>query len=288
MVIGEPYRIGAALYTPADTMNYDEVGYAAGDSGSGITGSHHTLPLPSYVEVTSLATGKTILVRLARRGPMNGDAVVALSPAAFAQLGVAAGEPVRVRRVNPPEEERAALREGRAAPARMDTPPSLVAVLKRKLPGQGSATLAPVPPAAPKAIAVGAVPASSVALQQAAPFPATAAPASARPIPEGTPPPLPPLQTATVAARSKQPQHAAVAPQKPAASGHGNYLVQAATMSTRDRAQKVASSVGGSVSPAGRYFRVQTGPFDTREQAQASLAKVRAAGYSDARISNKG
>jgi rare lipoprotein A len=288
MVIGEPYRIGAALYTPADTMNYDEVGYAAADSGSGITGSHHTLPLPSYVEVTSLATGKTILVRLARRGPMNGDAVVGLSPAAFAQLGVSAGEPVRVRRVNPPEEERAALREGRAAPARMDTPPSLVAVLKRKLPGQGSATLAPIPPLAPKAVAAVAVPASSVALHDTTPVTARATAASARPAPESAPPPLPPLRTATApGARSKQPQHPAVALPKPPGSRHGNYVVQAATMSTRDRAQKVASAIGGSVSAAGRYFRVQTGPFDSREQAQASLAKVRAAGYSDARISNR-
>src|SRR4051812_23701223 len=47
IVVGQPYRVGASLYTPADTMNYDEVGYAAADSGVGVTGSHHTLPLPS-------------------------------------------------------------------------------------------------------------------------------------------------------------------------------------------------------------------------------------------------
>src|SRR5690606_15955556 len=57
VVIGDPYRIGNVAYTPEDVLNYDEVGYlAAGDAeGRGISASHHTLPLPSYVEVTSLA-----------------------------------------------------------------------------------------------------------------------------------------------------------------------------------------------------------------------------------------
>jgi rare lipoprotein A len=68
----------------------------------------------------------------------------------------------------------------------------------------------------------------------------------------------------------------------------GNYAVQAATMSTLERARKVAAAVGGSVVPAGRYFRVRTGPFANRRQAEASLAKVRAAGYSDARILTNG
>jgi rare lipoprotein A len=68
----------------------------------------------------------------------------------------------------------------------------------------------------------------------------------------------------------------------------GAYLVQAAAMSTMERAQKVAGSIGGSVSKAGQYFRVRTGPFATRQQAEASLAKVKAAGYSDARILTDG
>ena len=59
-------------------------------------------------------------------------------------------------------------------------------------------------------------------------------------------------------------------------------------MSTLDRAKNVAGAVGGSVSQSGKYYRVRTGPFATREQAEASLAKVRAAGYSDARISTNG
>jgi rare lipoprotein A len=289
VVIGDPYKIGAKLYTPADTMNYDAVGFAATGSGEGVTGSHHTLPLPSYVEVTSLDSGKTILVRLERRGPMDGDALIALSPMAMSQLGVAAGAPVRVRRVNPPEQDRAALRAGRSASARMDTPASLVAVLKRKLPGEGAAPLTPPPPASPKAIATVAVPPSVAAhppqVERTAATPSTPPPAKA----DSAPPSLPPLAAHTPAtvAKSPEPRHAAApaAPQHSAtAEAHGRYGVQAATMSTLERAKKVAGAIDGSVSKAGRYYRVHTGPFATRKQAEASLAKVRAAGYSDARI----
>jgi rare lipoprotein A len=307
VVIGDPYKIGATLYTPADTMNYDAVGFAAADAGSGVTGSHHTLPLPSYVEVTSLDSGRTILVRLERRGPMSGDAVVALSPAAFAQLGATAGAPVRIRRVNPPEEDRAALRAGRTAPARMDTPASLVAVLKRKLPGEGAVALTPPKPATPAAIASVAVAPSVAArppqVQQAAAKPVAPA---ARTSTRGAPPPLPPLAARSapvvqtrgpvpvVVARLEQPQSeaapapVAAAPRPAAADEQGRFAVQAAAMSTPERAQKVAGAIGGSVTKSGRYYRVHTGPFATRQQAEASLAKVRAAGYSDARIYTNG
>jgi rare lipoprotein A len=302
VVVGDPYKIGGTLFTPADTMNYDEVGYSAADQGAGVTGSHHTLPLPSYVEVTSLISGKTILVRIERRGPMAGNALIALSPAAFAQLGASPGDPIRVRRVNPPEEERAALRAGRTAPMRMETPPGLVAVLKRKLSGEGSVALAPKAVAAPTALASVELPPSSAAqrppVHQVALIPATSVPAQTSR--HGTPPPLPPLSPhagpdspspAVVVARLEKPPAVAApiaTPRQPTRDGAGNFVVQAAAMSTRDRAQKVAGAIGGSVSQAGQYYRVRTGPFATREQAEASLAKVRAAGYSDARISTNG
>src|SRR5690606_29754421 len=71
-----------------------------------------------------------------RRGPMDGHALIGLSRGAIAQLSASNGTPVRVRRVNPPEDERALLRAGSPAPLRMDTPMPLVEVLKRKLPDQ--------------------------------------------------------------------------------------------------------------------------------------------------------
>jgi len=137
VVLGDPFTIDGKVFTPVDKLNYDEVGYAQADAdgGAGISASHRTLPLPSYVEITSLETGHTILVRAERRGPMSGDGLISLSEGAMAQLGASGRTPVRVRRVNPPEQERALLRSGASAPQRMATPMTLVAVLKRKLPG---------------------------------------------------------------------------------------------------------------------------------------------------------
>src|SRR3546814_10508243 len=50
---------------------------------------HKTLPLPSYVEVTALDTGRTILVRVNDRGPMVTDRLIGLSRGAAEQLGIA-------------------------------------------------------------------------------------------------------------------------------------------------------------------------------------------------------
>lgn len=273
VVIGEPYRVGQVTYTPADTLNYDQVGYAAADTGTaGVSGAHHTLPLPSYVEVTSLATGRTILARLERRGPMDSDALVALSPAALAQLEASAGTPVRVRRVNPPEDHRALLRAGQSAPLRMDTPETLVSVLRRKLPKAGSVSLAAPEAASATEITSISEPTEAVELP----------PDSTT---ESAPPPLPPLATAV---ERTAPSPAFEQGFAPAVSREDGFVVQAAAFSTRDRAQKAATVLGGQVSQAGRYYRVRTGPFATRGQAEASLAKVRAAGYRDARIFTKG
>jgi rare lipoprotein A len=266
VVVGEPYRVGATLYTPLDAFNYDETGYAAADSGQGISASHHILPLPSYAEVTSLESGRTILVRVERRGPMDGNALIALAPAALDQLGAAAGEPVRVRRVNPPEEDRAFLRAGRTAPLRMDTPEALLTVLQRKVPPRGGAL--PIKSAAPAALARVELPPSTAAIPT--PVPARI-----------DPPEAPPRIDAP---RSPKPPEA----RQPATTPNGAYVVQAVALSSRERAQAIAGAIGGSVSQAGKLYRVRTGPFATRSQAQASLAKVRAAGYSDARIFNNG
>ena len=267
VLVGEPYQIGGTSYRPNDTLNYDEVGYLAEDPGAvGITGSHHTLPVPSYAEVTSLTTGRTILVRLERRGPMASNHLLALSPAALAQIDATAETPVRVRRVNPPEEQRTMLRAGNSAPLRMDTPMALVTVLRRRL-------AAPAEVAAP--VQVAAVARAPVVQPEPRVAEATAAQTDANealpPLAGATPPPV-----AADAVTDNPPANVAAA--------RSAFVVQAATFSTQDRANRAATALGGAVTPAGNLFRVRTGPFPTRAAAEASLANVRAAGYSDARI----
>jgi rare lipoprotein A len=281
MVLGEPFTVDGELYTPADTLNYDAVGYAALDDGAGVTAAHRTLPLPSYAEVTSLESGKTILVRIERRGPMTGKSLLSLSSAAAAQLGASDGAAVRVRRVNPPEAERAELRAGRAAPDRIATPKSLVEVLRRKLPSTGAATLAaasPPPKAGTAALITAPSAAASPQATAAYPLPSIkAATAPSRPV--------------VVAQAEPAPVRAAIAaPAKPAAkpSATGTFVVQAAAFSSRANADRAAKAIGGTVAASGKFFRVHTGPFASRTQADAALAKVRAAGYSDARVTTAG
>ncbi|MEO0063517.1 MAG: Rare lipoprotein precursor [Pseudomonadota bacterium] len=280
-ITGAPYSVQGTAYKPEDVMNYDAVGYLAADQagGQGVSAAHHTLPLPSYVEVTSLNTGRTILLRVERRGPMDSNQLVALSAGALAQLQAAPGTPVRVRRVNPPEDQRAQLRAGQAVAPRMDTPMSLVTVLKRKLPG--AAGVAVVSPAAPAS--------SSPAVRPPARPQARPAMTAAAKLPVPTPVPAPVATAAPPAARAKPaPSVQASAPRtaQPALA-HG-LVVQAGAFSTADKANKAAHAVGGSVSRSGNLWRVRTGPFSTHSAAEASLAKVRAAGYSDARIFTSG
>jgi len=297
MVLGAPFTVDGKTYTPADMLNIDQVGYATtgAEGGGGISLAHRTLPLPSYVEVTSLKTGRTILVRVERRGPMSGSALVELSPGAGAQLGVASPrEPVRVRRVNPPEAERALLRAGQTAPARMDTPMSLVNVLLRKLdpalapppaplPATVPADTAPVvagplkpdtvvkpgPVAKPVAAAKPAVPAKPAVLPKPA---VAAAPAKAPPAPATVKPePAPKAPAAKLATA-------------PTAAHSGAYVVQVGAFSSEANAARAARQVGGTASPAGKFHRVRIGGFASPAEARAALAKAKAAGYTDARI----
>ena len=107
-----------------------------------------------------------------------------------------------------------------------------------------------------------------------APAPATSTPAAMA----TQAPAAPTLSTPATPARPAAP---AARPAAPSAQG---FFVQAAAFSINERAQRAATAINGFVMPSGRLFRVRTGPFATREEAQASLAKVRAAGYDDARI----
>ncbi len=339
VVVGEPYEIAGKLHTPRDTMNFDEVGYAVADpqGGAGVTVAHRTLPMPSYIEITALDTGKTILARVERRGPMTGNGAVALSAGAQAQLEVAEGAPIRVRRVNPIEADRAKLRMGEVAPLRMKTPKSLLTVLKRKLSNDGAVSLAAAKPSAP-APKSNAAPSTGNELppvRRAAntvtptptptrvverPAPVAAAPATRQSFDNAfaqerkavTAYPLAPLNGARSAAPARRVATAAPAPvvvdkapepanrisatptpvQRQAAptpsAQRGNYVIQAAAFSSKANAERAANSIGGFVQRSGKFYRVRTGPFVNRGQAEAALAKVRAAGYRDARVFTAG
>lgn len=62
-----------------------------------MTAAHRTLPLPSYVRVTNLDNGNSIIVRVNDRGPFLHDRLIDLSYAAAHRLGIIATGTGRVR-----------------------------------------------------------------------------------------------------------------------------------------------------------------------------------------------
>lgn len=284
--VGAPYEMGGKTYTPEDNPMYDEVGYASwyGTERAGqptangetfnpaaITAAHRTLPIPSYVEVTRLDTGQTILVRVNDRGPFASDRVIDLSEGAARQLGISdqGMVGVRVRRVSPSESERAALREGRSAQPRMPTPADLLDMLNTQL------AKLPRPAISPRQVA------HRPASNGGAP-----AQTGGRFIVEGDggePVYGSSYGTSYDAQYGVTPPTSA--PARQTSSGNG-YVVQIAAFSSRQRADDLARRIGANVevSPDGRVFRVRMGPFATPAEAQKALEMVKAKGYSGARI----
>lgn len=100
----KPYVVFGRTYTPvAEARGYRERGVASwygkkfhGNRTSNgetydmyaMTAAHKTLPLPSYVRVTNLANGSSVVVRVNDRGPFLHDRLIDLSYAAAARLGI--------------------------------------------------------------------------------------------------------------------------------------------------------------------------------------------------------
>lgn len=304
--IGEPYKIGNKTYTPADSVDYDEVGYASfygeelagrptanGEifNPSGVTAAHKTLPLPSYVEVTALSTGKTILVRINDRGPFVDDRLIDLSSGAARQLGITADgvAGVRVRKVNPPDQEKSVLRQGRPAIERIETPDSLLVVLREKLakmPKPAARASAPMAVAADTATPTAGARSGRFIREGAAPRPATEA-ISRRPA--GAPAPIAATPRKAAPQRGsdgfiREGSGAVVRSGNPgAASG---YVVQLASFGSKSRADALARKLGANVqtSPDGKLFRVRYGPYSKASEAERGLATARQRGYHKARI----
>ena len=100
--VGKPYDIAGVTYVPAEDPTYDRTGFASwyGSDFHGkptangeiydmnmLSAAHPTLPLPSYLYVTNLANGRTVLVRLNDRGPYRPGRIIDMSRAAARALG---------------------------------------------------------------------------------------------------------------------------------------------------------------------------------------------------------
>jgi rare lipoprotein A len=172
--IGAPYQVGGIWYVPAHEPDYDETGVASwyGDAFQGkptangeifdmnvVSGAHPTLPIPSMVEVTNLANGRSIIVRINDRGPFVGNRLIDMSARGAQLLGFReqGHTNVRVRYVGPADVE------PRVTPQNL-TAPTLMAANMATKPLPPSAT----PPALPPPRAMAAVAPAATATSQEA------------------------------------------------------------------------------------------------------------------------
>ena len=271
--VGKPYQIKGTWYYPAEDYNYDETGIAswygtkfhgrATANGevfdmNGLSAAHRTLPMPSFVRVTNLESGRSLNLRLNDRGPFARGRIIDLSRRAAQLLGYETKGTARVRVQILARESRAIATalQGGSDVARLGTP-----------------------------ITVGRLPKPAVSRETLPPLPGgTVAPSSSV---ESSPPRVDGAPRNSVTVSKFELGATSQAPVKST-----NIFVQAGAYSRFDNANQVRarlSSLGGvkvtSVLVGGRdFYRVRIGPLTSVAAADRALENVIANGYSDARI----
>jgi len=275
--VGQPYQIQGIWYYPAEDYDYDETGIASwyGAQFHGrktangevydmntLTAAHRTLPMPSYVRVTNLENGRSLILKVNDRGPFARGRVLDVSRRGAQLLGFHNDGTARVRVQIMADQSRAiaARMQGLTQLAQAGTP---ITVDRLPKPDVKTETLAPPPGA-------------------------NAAPS----------PPAPALAGADSSAKERPPRARAtteepidgVVSQGPARKT--KIFVQAGAFSQFENANRVRamlSAIGPvkvtSVLINGRdLFRVRVGPMASVAEADHMLNSVTQAGFSDARI----
>ena len=312
--VGRPYQVKGVWYYPKDEPNYDEIGIASwyGEqfhnhyTADGEvfdmqlpSAAHKTLPLPSLVEVTNLANGRTLMVRVNDRGPFVDGRVIDLSRAAAAELGFVATGVTRVRvryvgRADDPPEPRQDLASRLPKPQlkapslkppsiQMSPPPVEMAnaVITPPAPPMGIPLL---PPNGEAAIASAVLPAAApVALSAlTAPGPAPVTQASLAPVtavgpPSYVAPTAAPAPTLAAAASAALPAAAT------AAATAGRLSDVEALLASAGPASSAASAAAGAAPQATAAaptpgLQVQAGVFSNQANAARLAARLSESG----------
>jgi rare lipoprotein A len=253
--VGQPYQVRGVWYYPKEQPNYDEIGiaswygeafhnhYTADGEVFDMTlpsAAHTTLPLPSIVEVTNLANGRKLMVRVNDRGPFVDGRVIDLSKEAAAQLGfVTAGVTrVRVRYVGraPDPSGMSARTQVASAPKAAPAAPAAVGLVQLADAGAPTRTTDYDYATAPKR----PIPYSQLAQSQSAPVAATSvASAAAAPVSAAAPlatTPLPDVDTLLSAGPPTTGLQSAAAV---------TYELQAGTFASEDAARRFAADLTG-------------------------------------------
>ena len=204
----------------------------------GMTAAHPTLPIPSYVRVRHVASGREVIVRVNDRGPFHANRIIDLSYAAALKLGfVTRGSAeVEIERITHDEIRAGTWRQRGGDEMRV----------AQSTPVDAVATPSPTAP---------------TATQPSAPTP-----------------PTPPAPAAVV------PVVQPAAPAATAAAATPGFWVQLGAFRQRDGAEtfhrRVADEAGWlspllSILDDAPLFRLQAGPYATRDEAASIAERVR-------------
>ena len=247
-----------------------------------MTAAHRTLPIPSYVRVTRVSSGKTVVLRVNDRGPFHSDRIIDLSYVAAYKLGMLGpgsteviveritNDQIRNWKVAPPASNIA-----QASAASAASPSSTTAASALTPVSTGAAVTAGAAGVATSvAVAVALAPPAPPVAQLTAPAPAPSA-GPARPASAGAPQDAP-APAALAAAPTRSPVPLAPSPGTPVPPG-AMYL-QFGAFSEPARAQALAQRLSEQLSPdlgktvqvdqnASNLYRVRIGPFAGRDAA---------------------
>jgi rare lipoprotein A len=217
-----------------------------------MTAAHPTLPIPSYARITSLETGKQVVVRINDRGPFHSNRLIDVSYTAALKLGLLGkgSNQVQVDRIMAPDPARIATLR-REANAEAATAPAEITtlMLEDRMAIESAALVAPPAPAVAAAPVYRAVPSG----------PSVAVPVSASPM-------------------QALPVSASPVPSEPVAARNGYYL-QLGAYGRAGGADDVRTRLAAAgidnasldVVQAGSVYRLFRGPFATRSEAEAAM-----------------
>jgi len=160
-----PYSVFGQTYTPLiNDTPYSQQGIASWygvkfhgqRTSSGepydmykMTAAHPTLPIPSYARITSLDTGKQVVVRINDRGPFHSDRLIDVSYTAALKLGLLGkgSNKVQVDRILAPDPAKIATAR-REANAEASTAPAEITtlMLEDRMAIESAALVAPADP----------------------------------------------------------------------------------------------------------------------------------------------
>jgi len=290
--VGKPYQIKGTWYYPREDYSYDKTGiaswYGAAFHGratangevydmNALTAAHRVLPMPSFVRVTNLENGRSLIVRVNDRGPFAKGRIIDMSRRGAQLLGFQKNGTARVRVQILADRSRAVATRMKAQVqlAKVGSP-----ITVDRLPKPAVNTQSLPPPTTP-------------AGEAKAPEPVAPSPTPAPlPVQPATPPaPAAPTVTASaiepVAAPSATEAAVSQSPVTPT-----SLFVQVGAFGVHENALKMQARLAsvGSVKLKHKLingrdiYRVRIGPLASVADADRMLESVVGTGYPDARI----